>query len=101
MTSIENLKTSRKKHQLKGSEYAHIFYMIKLYFLAADLTVEVTKSPAQKPESADNLPFGAVFTDHMLEIDWTAENGWGTPEIKPFQNLSLVNSTFSKFNFRK
>jgi branched-chain amino acid aminotransferase len=59
--------------------------------LASDLTVEVTKSPAVKPESADNLPFGAVFTDHMLEIDWTAENGWGTPEIKPFQNLSLVS----------
>jgi branched-chain amino acid aminotransferase len=58
-------------------------------FKASDLTVEVTKSPAVKPESADNLPFGAVFTDHMLEIDWTAENGWGTPEIKPFQNLSL------------
>ena len=56
----------------------------------------MTKSPAVKPESADNLPFGAVFTDHMLEIDWTAENGWGTPEIKPFQNLSLVsiNSLF-------
>jgi branched-chain amino acid aminotransferase len=59
--------------------------------LASDLTVEVTTSPAVKPESADNLPFGAVFTDHMLEIDWTAENGWGTPEIKPFQNLSLVS----------
>ena len=44
-----------------------------------------------KPESADNLAFGAVFTDHMLEIDWTEENGWGAPTIRPFGNLSLVS----------
>lgn len=27
----------------------------------------------------------------MLEIDWTAENGWGNPQIKPFQPLQLVS----------
>eukprot|EP01086_Lenisia_limosa_P003820 TRINITY_DN1853_c0_g1_i2.p1 TRINITY_DN1853_c0_g1~~TRINITY_DN1853_c0_g1_i2.p1 ORF type:complete len:405 (-),score=164.19 TRINITY_DN1853_c0_g1_i2:52-1086(-) len=29
------------------------------------------------------------MSDHMLEVDWTKENGWTAPEIKPFQNLSL------------
>ena len=50
-----------------------------------------TTTPMAKPESADNLAFGAVFTDHMLEIDWTEENGWGAPTIRPFGNLSLVS----------
>jgi len=53
--------------------------------------IERTARPVAKPESADNLAFGAVFTDHLLEIDWTAKDGWGTPTIKPFQNLSLVS----------
>jgi branched-subunit amino acid aminotransferase/4-amino-4-deoxychorismate lyase len=25
----------------------------------------------------------------MLVIEWTAEQGWGTPIIQPYQNLSL------------
>lgn len=58
-------------------------------FLASDLVIERNQNPKTKPESADNLAFGAVFTDHMLEIDWTLEHGWGTPTIKPFGNLSL------------
>jgi branched-chain amino acid aminotransferase len=63
--------------------------------LASDLVIERNQNPKTKPESADNLAFGAVFTDHMLEIDWTLEHGWGTPTIKPFGNLSLVrNPTF-------
>lgn len=28
-------------------------------------------------------------TDHMVTARWTAAEGWETPEIKPFQNLSL------------
>ncbi|KAL5343970.1 aminotransferase [Aspergillus crustosus] len=28
-------------------------------------------------------------TDHMVTARWTAENGWETPEVKPFQNLSI------------
>ena len=40
----------------------------------------------------DNLPFGRVFSDHMLVMDYT--NGkWQTPEIIPFQNLSMHPAT--------
>ena len=60
-------------------------------FIAKDLTIERTTNPAAKPADAEKVPFGAVFTDHMLEIDWTAENGWGNPQIKPFQPLQLVS----------
>ena len=45
-------------------------------------------APAPLPE-LEGMPFGAHFTDHMLEVDWTAEHGWGTPRIVPFHNLSL------------
>ncbi|MBI1837017.1 MAG: branched-chain amino acid aminotransferase [Flavobacteriia bacterium] len=40
----------------------------------------------------DNLPFGKVFTDHMLVMDYN--NGkWQAPEIMPFGNLSLHPAT--------
>ncbi|PLN79710.1 cytosolic branched-chain amino acid aminotransferase [Aspergillus taichungensis] len=28
-------------------------------------------------------------TDHMVTARWTAEKGWETPEVKPYQNLSI------------
>lgn len=28
-------------------------------------------------------------TDHMVTVRWTAANGWETPEVKPYQNLSI------------
>ena len=31
--------------------------------------------------------------DHMLSIEWTATDGWQTPRIIPYQNLSLDPST--------
>ncbi|MCR9172857.1 MAG: branched-chain amino acid aminotransferase [bacterium] len=40
----------------------------------------------------DNLPFGKVFSDHMLVMDY--KNGaWQEPEIMPFGNLSLHPAT--------
>ena len=36
----------------------------------------------------DNLPFGSVYSDHMLECDYI--NGeWKTPVIKPYSPISL------------
>lgn len=40
----------------------------------------------------DNLPFGKVFSDHMLVMDY--ENGeWSTPEIVPFEDMKLHPAT--------
>ncbi|KAM7431193.1 branched-chain-amino-acid aminotransferase [Porites harrisoni] len=55
------------------------------------LVVEPIKSPKPKPD-VNSLVFGAEFTDHMLSVEWTAENGWSEPKIKPYQNLSLAPS---------
>lgn len=37
----------------------------------------------------DKLVFGKTFTDHMLEVEWTLEDGWSTPKISPYHALSL------------
>lgn len=34
-----------------------------------------------------------VLPDHMLSIEWTASQGWLTPRITPYQNLSLDPAT--------
>ncbi|KAK4164490.1 aminotransferase [Cladorrhinum sp. PSN259] len=58
----------------------------------AKLVIEKTKTPKPLKESKD-LVFGANFTDHMLTIEWDTNNGWGAPQIKPYQNLSLDPAT--------
>ncbi|KAA8580003.1 hypothetical protein FQN60_005538, partial [Etheostoma spectabile] len=59
---------------------------------AADLVIELSSTPKPKPEV---IPFGTVFTDHMLTIEWNASEGWQAPHIKPFGNLSLHPATSS------
>ena len=52
--------------------------------------LEITKAENLKPILPnDQLVFGKTFTDHMLEIEWTKDQGWGTPKISPYHNLSL------------
>lgn len=50
----------------------------------------ITRAINQKSSTPlEKLKFGVTFTDHMLEIDWTAEYGWHSPVIRPFSNLEL------------
>lgn len=37
----------------------------------------------------DQLGFGKLFTDHMLTIEWTADQGWADPQIKPLEPFSM------------
>eukprot|EP01118_Nematostelium_gracile_P018249 TRINITY_DN8056_c0_g1_i1.p1 TRINITY_DN8056_c0_g1~~TRINITY_DN8056_c0_g1_i1.p1 ORF type:complete len:407 (-),score=116.36 TRINITY_DN8056_c0_g1_i1:8-1096(-) len=53
-----------------------------------DLRIEKTKSPKPKTE-ASKLVFGKEFTDHMFEVDWTKDKGWGKPTITPYHKLEL------------
>lgn len=53
-------------------------------------TTRVERSKLQD-QSLENLPFGRVFTDHMLEADY--ENGeWTNIEIHPYQPLLIEPS---------
>lgn len=40
----------------------------------------------------DNLPFGKVFSDHMLVMDYK-DGSWQTPEIQSFENLPMHPAT--------
>jgi branched-chain amino acid aminotransferase len=39
--------------------------------------------------------FGRYFTDHMVKIDWTVEDGWAEGEVLPYGPLSLDPATSS------
>jgi len=52
------------------------------------VTIEKTKNSKITEVDFNNLPFGQVYTDHMLVCDY--ENGkWNSPKIVPYQNISL------------
>ncbi|KAI0888188.1 branched-chain-amino-acid aminotransferase [Annulohypoxylon maeteangense] len=56
------------------------------------LTITKTQSP-KTPKDPSELIFGREFTDHMLTIEWTKNDGWLAPTIQPYQNLSLDPAT--------
>lgn len=55
---------------------------------ASKLKITKTTTPKELLPN-DQLVFGKTFTDHMLEIEWTKEAGWGTPVISPYHKLDL------------
>jgi len=55
-----------------------------------DLKISLTKEPLKKPDFINKpLPFGLYHTDHMLEIDFSIQDGWKNPEILKFHNFSI------------
>lgn len=56
--------------------------------------LSITKTTTPKDLVPNHeLIFGHSFTDHMLSIEWTASEGWLSPRITPYQNLSLDPAT--------
>ena len=58
--------------------------------MIADYKIPVTRVEQSrlKERSLENIAFGKIFTDQMLEADY--ENGeWKNVEIKPYQPLVL------------
>lgn len=54
------------------------------------ITVKITPTSQTKIHQVDwnNLPFGKVFTDHMLVMDYT-DGKWQVPEIVPFGPIPM------------
>ncbi|GCB82672.1 hypothetical protein scyTo_0022050, partial [Scyliorhinus torazame] len=86
LTTIDKL-LSRQLLQARGFPKGP-WRSVSTMFKAADLQIELSKHPKEKPDSS-KLVFGKSFSDHMLTIEWSAEKGWDRPHIKPLQNLSL------------
>ncbi len=52
--------------------------------------IEITKTKASKLKDVDfdNLKFGSVFSDHMLECDFK-DGKWHAPKVVPYQPITL------------
>lgn len=57
-----------------------------------NLKIIKTKRPKQISDDS-KLAFGEVFTDHMLNIDYTRERGWHNARIGPYAPISMAPST--------
>jgi branched-chain amino acid aminotransferase len=59
-------------------------------FKASDVKIERCKESCAKPKpDPNNLVFGAHFSDHMFEVDWREDRGWGEAKICPVHDLQL------------
>jgi len=58
------------------------------------VTIKVDKTINSRLNTVDwdNLPFGRVFSDHMLEMDYK-DGQWSDPVIRPFETLNLHPAT--------
>ena len=58
------------------------------------LPLKITKTENSRINSVDwdNLPFGKVFSDHILIMEYK-DGAWQQPEIKPFESFSLHPAT--------
>lgn len=55
-------------------------------------TINFTPSTSLRPVPAIGSPeekSHSYCTDHMVTVRWTVESGWQTPEVRPFENLSI------------
>ncbi|MGM7666025.1 branched-chain amino acid aminotransferase [Microbacterium sp. A93] len=47
------------------------------------------KSAAAREEIFKDPGFGTVFTDHMVDVCWSARGGWHRPRVQPYGPISL------------
>jgi branched-chain amino acid aminotransferase len=47
------------------------------------------KSPTERAHILENPGFGTHFTDHMVDVCWSATGGWHRPRVQPYGPLSL------------
>mgnify|MGYP000979724840 CR=1 FL=1 len=58
--------------------------------------VELNQNPTSPERRAEIMAapgFGKFFTDHMLSITWTTEDGWHDARVEPYGPLSLDPAT--------
>ncbi|WEK14594.1 MAG: branched-chain amino acid aminotransferase [Candidatus Microbacterium phytovorans] len=47
------------------------------------------KSAAEREDLLRDPVFGTTFTDHMVDICWSARGGWHRPRVQPYGPISL------------
>ncbi|WP_431280310.1 branched-chain amino acid aminotransferase [Leifsonia poae] len=53
---------------------------------------EAARSAAEREEILANPGFGNYFTDHMVDICWSAKGGWHRPRVSPYGPIQLEPS---------
>ena len=66
--------------------------------MATQLEISTSRNPApvddaRLAEILANPGFGTHFTDHMLTVEWTPDEGWHAARITPYGPLSLDPAT--------
>jgi len=71
-----------------------IFAQHKRIMINDTISIKVERTTNSKLNQVDwdNLPFGKVFADHILEMDYR-DGEWQSPVIRPFGDLSLHPAT--------
>ncbi len=57
-----------------------------------EIKIDYTPTSRLSQVDWDNLPFGKIFSDHMLVMDYK-DGAWQEPEIVPFESISLHPAT--------
>jgi branched-chain amino acid aminotransferase len=75
-------------------EILSIFAAQKKAMIKDTLSLNIKKTEKSRINDVDwdNLPFGKVFSDHMLVMDYK-DGAWQDAEIVPFENLQLHPAT--------
>ena len=55
----------------------------------ADRSSGTVRPEAQREAILADPGFGRYFTDHMVRVDWTADAGWGEPELVDYAPLPI------------
>ncbi|GHU82537.1 branched-chain-amino-acid aminotransferase 2 [Clostridia bacterium] len=55
----------------------------------AEIKIELTINPKEKPSKDTALGFGRIFTDHMFLMNYDEGQGWHSPRIVPYGPFSL------------
>lgn len=92
MISSAGLRLPQSALRFLFRHYSGALNVDKLHtFHHKDLSIVRVKPEERRPQPKADEPlgFGSFFADHMLEMDWDIEKGWTSPEIHPYENLSL------------
>ncbi len=57
-----------------------------------EISIKQADSRKALPDEND-LTFGTVFSDHMLNMDYDPQQGWHNPRIEPYQPIVMQPST--------
>jgi branched-chain amino acid aminotransferase len=65
-------------------------------FMSLNYTVTQNPNPTSEARKAEIMAvpgFGKYFTDHLVQITWTAEDGWHDAQVKPYGPILMDPAT--------